>query len=471
VIRNERQYLVTRSERDRLAGELAAVPGLGTSERETSELAAPAWVRQASHDAIAAQVMDLDEQIAEYEALRYGAVTTDTEVSDLADLPQALIRARISSKLTQKDLAERLGLREQQVQRYEAGDYAGASISRLQQVMAALGVTFHGELSLPPSAGDGARLRRRLSELGIDPRAVSRRFFSGGGAGAPAAAGWVNAAARASRVFGTSVDDLLAGKVPTTVITASFRATSVARKETLAGYARYAEFLGQRLAEACTVEYRPLPDADWLRATLSDKLAKRPLTALLRTCWEHGVPVLPLSDPGAFYGACWHFDRPVIALKHSFRSPLRWAFLLAHEMEHARRPDEASVLEQDLTVREWRDLPSERDADEFASSLLLGEAAEAMVQVAVEQAGHDVARLKSVVPDVATAGEVAIGVLADHVAFRVSSEDINWWATANRLHPTDEDAWLTTRAMLFDYVDLSVLDALDRDILVDGISP
>ena len=49
----------------------------------------------------------------------------------------------------------------------------------------------------------------------------------------------------------------------------------------------------------------------------------------MRTCWQHGVPVLPLADPGAFYGACWHIDgRPVIALKHGMRSPDRWAFLL-----------------------------------------------------------------------------------------------------------------------------------------------
>jgi len=40
------------------------------------------------------------------------------ELESLAELPEALIRARIAVGLTQKGLAGRLGLKEQQVQRY-----------------------------------------------------------------------------------------------------------------------------------------------------------------------------------------------------------------------------------------------------------------------------------------------------------------------------------------------------------------
>jgi hypothetical protein len=40
-------------------------------------------------------------------------------------------------------LAERLGLKEQQIQRYEATNYASASLSRVQQVARALGLRMH----------------------------------------------------------------------------------------------------------------------------------------------------------------------------------------------------------------------------------------------------------------------------------------------------------------------------------------
>ena len=45
-----------------------------------------------------------------------------------------LIRARIAQGLSQKSLAGRLGLKEQQIQRYEASEYASASLARIRSV-------------------------------------------------------------------------------------------------------------------------------------------------------------------------------------------------------------------------------------------------------------------------------------------------------------------------------------------------
>jgi HTH-type transcriptional regulator / antitoxin HipB len=46
--------------------------------------------------------------------------------------------ARIAARLTQRELAERLGVPEQQVQRWEANSYAGVAIERLQEIADAL---------------------------------------------------------------------------------------------------------------------------------------------------------------------------------------------------------------------------------------------------------------------------------------------------------------------------------------------
>jgi ribosome-binding protein aMBF1 (putative translation factor) len=56
------------------------------------------------------------------------------------DLPKALIRARIASGMTQEGLALRLGLKAQQVQRYEATEYECASFARIRKVVQALGL-------------------------------------------------------------------------------------------------------------------------------------------------------------------------------------------------------------------------------------------------------------------------------------------------------------------------------------------
>jgi len=53
---------------------------------------------------------------------------------------RALLRARIAKGLAQKQLAERIGLKEQQVQRYEASEYTTASWDRIKRIIRALGV-------------------------------------------------------------------------------------------------------------------------------------------------------------------------------------------------------------------------------------------------------------------------------------------------------------------------------------------
>ena len=57
-------------------------------------------------------------------------------------------RARIARGLTQKDLARKLGVKEQQIQRYEETDYASASLSRLNEVIKALDIEVKEEITL-----------------------------------------------------------------------------------------------------------------------------------------------------------------------------------------------------------------------------------------------------------------------------------------------------------------------------------
>ena len=51
--------------------------------------------------------------------------------------------------MTQRELAERLDLKPQQVQRYEANRYAGASVQRLEEVLEALNLRLECTVRLP----------------------------------------------------------------------------------------------------------------------------------------------------------------------------------------------------------------------------------------------------------------------------------------------------------------------------------
>ena len=57
------------------------------------------------------------------------------------------VEARIVAGLSQNDLAERLDLQEQQIQRYEATDYCSASLTRLKEIAKALGMNIAGEMT------------------------------------------------------------------------------------------------------------------------------------------------------------------------------------------------------------------------------------------------------------------------------------------------------------------------------------
>ena len=97
-------------------------------------------IAKAQEDALRSQLADLRSELHEYESLTAGEFQFDG-LEAVAGLPAVLIKARIAQGLSQKDLAERLGLKEQQVQRYEATDYASASLARIREVASALGAS------------------------------------------------------------------------------------------------------------------------------------------------------------------------------------------------------------------------------------------------------------------------------------------------------------------------------------------
>ena len=75
-------------------------------------------------------------QVREYELLRSGVTTL--KASNLDELPSILISARIAQGLSQRKLAELIGVKEQQIQRYESDEYATASLRRLREIAEAL---------------------------------------------------------------------------------------------------------------------------------------------------------------------------------------------------------------------------------------------------------------------------------------------------------------------------------------------
>ncbi|HBY97862.1 MAG: helix-turn-helix domain-containing protein [Ardenticatenaceae bacterium] len=136
MIRNERQYRITRAQAERFEQALQSLP------EEQDENIHP-LLRQAEEAGLRSQLEDLRHELEEYERLRSGEVGVLT-VEGWGDIPKILIQARIASGLTQRELADRVGLHAQQIQRYEAIDYLEASFERIREVADALDLELYG---------------------------------------------------------------------------------------------------------------------------------------------------------------------------------------------------------------------------------------------------------------------------------------------------------------------------------------
>lgn len=490
MIRNERQYRTTLRQRQMLAEALDELAGHSMSIPVTEVRQGPAdrnaQIAELQRASLAGQLADLDAQVSEYEELRAGHLAA-ARVASLNDLPDALVRARIAAGLSQRELAVRLGMKEQQIQRYEAESYAGASLSRLREVMDALGVDFDGDVQLPASDTPLSSLRGRLRAMGFDRRTVDQRLLRDI-AGTASQAKVLAAAERIARLLSVPVQELLSptAPVPAFATTARFQVPRSAAPARLDAYTRYAESLADIVLRATAHLPAQLPgDAQSVRTAIDEIAATTApqqesphldpellLVAALRYTASIGVPVLALRDPGAFHGACFSRDgRSVIVLKHTSDSPARWLALLLHELRHLSDPgrgDRRTWIEPgDLDT--WNDSPEEQDAHAFAASVLFYGRADAVLTQAVTAAGGSVERLKSVVPAVAANADVPADVLANYLAFQLTRRGINWWATASTFqrHATP---WRAVTDQLLTQLDFNTLDPIDRVALMDALA-
>jgi ribosome-binding protein aMBF1 (putative translation factor) len=126
MIQNELQYRVTKARMNEF---------LETKNQLESETL-PKRARAVRAAALQSLIEELQTELEAFEHLRdHQEIPDFTALEHLAD---DLIRARIAAGLTHAGLAERLGMKPQQIQRYESTRYAGASLSRVLEVARAI---------------------------------------------------------------------------------------------------------------------------------------------------------------------------------------------------------------------------------------------------------------------------------------------------------------------------------------------
>lgn len=477
MIKNERQYRITKAQADKFASALRRAEGSSSAGQN------PLFIK-ASREALESQLADLRAEIAEYELLQSGDFQL-VEVESFDELPAALIRSRIAAGLSQKDLGDRLGMKEQQIQRYEATDYSGASFSTLSAVVKALGVSMREDILVPTEKLSVKQFLTRLEGLGLDRQFVENRLFPREAAAGILASEGPQAgelvfktASNLRRVYGWSLADALGPGQPKVDLAAAgaarFKLPARVADLRLSAYTMYAYHLSL-LALQVTPNLVPRPvsrDPRQVVKEITTRYGQLNLRTALEYVWSLGIAVLPLQDPGAFHGAYWRLrGRGVIVLKQQTKSEARWLFDLFHEIWHAgEEPDqpERTTVELSESDPERRQSDEEKHASRFAGNVVLSGRAEELVALIVKETDGDIPRFKATVPRIAAREGVSRESLANYLAFRLSLQGENWWGTANNLQ-TIGDPWLIARDAFLLRCDLSRLTPVDKDLLTRAL--
>jgi cytidylate kinase/transcriptional regulator with XRE-family HTH domain/Zn-dependent peptidase ImmA (M78 family) len=477
MIKNERQYRITKAESANIE---AAIREL--EEKPADPNLDPRFAK-AEIDALRSQLEDLREDVEHYERLQAGNAKSP-RVASVQDIPRVLIEGRIRAGLTHEDLAERAGLKAQQIQRYEATDYASASLSRVAEIANILGVDL-GDAR--PAIGDFrlSGMMRRLKAAGLPLEFVTGRILPKQFAFRRAADGnddlALEGAQAIERIYGWHPGVLLGTEfLDISRVAASqarFKVPARSNGLQLGAYVVYAHYLALLVLQTTKSLHSASLSTDptQVRSKILGEFGSLSFESVLRFVWASGIPVLALNDPGSFHGACWrHSGRNVIVLKQQTRSSARWVFDLLHEYFHAAANpnlEEHPVVEEAETSESRRNSPEEIAASKFAGNVMLDTRAEALAELCVTKAKNSVERLKNAVKEIAKQENVDQGALANYLAFRLSRQGINWWAAATNLQSPPVPMHCTPREMLLRNADLTGLNPIDRNLLLRSLEP
>ncbi len=132
MITNERQYKITKTQ----VGEFrSAIDNFDLDEIIGGGV--HPMIAKAQLDQLKSEYGSLSEQLEEYDSLIEGN-QTEFEAESLHELPLMLIKGRIARNWTQKQLADAIGIKEQQLQRYESDLYRSANLKTLSRVAEAI---------------------------------------------------------------------------------------------------------------------------------------------------------------------------------------------------------------------------------------------------------------------------------------------------------------------------------------------
>ncbi len=473
MIKNERQYKITKAQLDKFHKSIIEL-----NEKEKQEGSSPLLKLQKS--SLESLSDDLEREISEYDDLKSGMISI-SELHSLDELPQNLIKARLSLRLSQKKLGALVELSEQQIQRYESTEYESASISRIKQIATALELEVSKQLVVPEGKFSIKNFFSKMSDIGLDRNFITKKLLPPSLAAkfedeeiAPDLLGY-QTASYIGKIFGIDPNSIL-GKEPLVLNTDSltnvrYKIPSNANKKKVNAYTVYAHYISLLVSQS--VKHIPqtnIPDDPYVvRNNIFSTYGEISFENLLKYTWSCGIPVIVL-DPTSFHAACFRdSERSIIILTQKTDFEAKWMFNLLHEFYHASQ----GTTEIAESVKEIHDLDSdeERIANQFADIVLLGQDPHVLAERCLANSNWNVSLIKSNLKKIASEENIRADVLANYIAYRLSNEQKTslWGISSNLQQPLPHARQMITDQLLSN-IDFSSLASPDLELLKSILS-
>ena len=483
MIKNERQLRITKSKLDEFKEYLALL----MKKKKDSEVPELINIEEI---AVRSQIEELEEEIEEYESL-WGSHSPIPILERFEEIPSALVKARISLGLTQRALAEKMGLKEQQIQRYESEGYRSASLAKISEFIRVLEVGVSDNVLLSAKNITFGDFFGRIQDAGLEPDFIINEILptktkleiqTKGKTHQIDEAG-IAIAEYLGPIFGWTPNQIVGQKIIQVdagpLGYAKFKARKGANKALLMTQALYTHHLALLILKACNISStKRIPEDPYEihRLVAEDEQSITPEKAL-KYIWSLEIPVLPLMYSGGLQGL--HFkdgNRNVLVLNDQTSYQARWMFVLFHELWHViKHQDETQ--QQTFVLEDFESLwkgdktdTEENIASKFAGTVLLGRNPNELIKLCFEEAQYDLAKLKQAVKRIGERNDVPVDVLANLVAFKVAEQGENWWSTASKLQTASSTAHQIAKNILIESIDPTLLTPPNLDLLSRALS-
>ena len=371
MIKNERQLALSKRQLSNFVSAKQVLEKDISCVTDDSE-----WIYDIQLNSIDSHIAELNNEIDRYEALKNQEISV-APISSLSDISRFLIELRIYKGLTHQQFADLLGMKEQQIQRYEANNYDSISLNRLVEFYNILN---EYDSNIAPDIEDDNSIVKELESMGFSKSFIRRRLISHYDVKARTTHDTISLRRILGRIrelsFGFFGDDIY--DMSTYPFASAVNFKNKIHSIASDSYTMYTHYIVAITLDCIKShnDYQPPSDPEAFAKDFYEDHNELTFASLLEFLWKRGIPVVPLNDEGAFHGACFTLNgKSAIVLKQKYYSIDRWLFDLLHEIYHvSRAPLTGNIVVLDYEQRNSACSDEENRANWFAGWVLFNAA-------------------------------------------------------------------------------------------------